>query len=236
MVDTSTPRSRAAATAEAIEKYMLEQQLEPGDALPTEAELCERLGVSRSSVREALQRLQALDIVSVRQGSGAVVGGLSLQPLVRTLVLRNSLHGDRLAAMREVVATRRVLDLGLGRKIVMTFAGKPHPDLHALVDEMERLARQGERFFDADMAFHRDMLQGVRNGLLEELTTSMWLVHMAALPLLPPVDSEGMMQTALAHREILLAAERGDALGYLEAVERHYAPLEEALRLGGAAS
>jgi len=75
----------------AIKSYILRHGLHPGDRLPTESALCADLGVSRSSVREALRKLQALDIVTVRQGSGSYVGDMSLQPLVETLVLRAAL-------------------------------------------------------------------------------------------------------------------------------------------------
>lgn len=229
--------NRATATVEAIEQYMLDQQLKPGDPLPTEAALCEKLDVSRSSVREALQQLQALDIVTVRQGRGATVGPMSLSPLVRTLVLRSSLQGDNLSSLREVVATRKVLDLGLARQVVKNFAGRPHPQLHALVDQMIAAAQRGERFLDEDIEFHTAMLRELDNELIEQLTRSMWLVHMAAMPLLPDAGSESMMKTALSHRDMLEAAESGDALGYLQAVESHYAPLEQTLEdLGSDAS
>ncbi|PTK34592.1 FadR family transcriptional regulator, partial [Staphylococcus hominis] len=76
---------------DAIKAYILKHQLTTGDPLPTEAKLCADLGVSRSSVREALRKLEALDIISVRQGRGSVVGQMSMQPLVETLVLKNAL-------------------------------------------------------------------------------------------------------------------------------------------------
>ena len=221
--------NRAQATVDAIEQYMLSQQLKPGDPLPTEAAFSDQLGVSRSSVREALQQLQALDIVTVRQGRGASVGEMSLRPLVRTLVLRSSLQGDNLDSLREVVATRKTLDLGLAREVVMAFVGRQHPQLHDLVDEMVELAERGERFLDQDIAFHTGILDVLGNKLVEQLTSSMWLVHMAAMPHLPAAASGDMVKTAIAHGDMLRAAESGDALGYLSAVEQHYAPLEASL-------
>ena len=82
---------------DAIKSYILRHGLHPGDRLPTESALCADLGVSRSSVREALRRLQALDIVTVRQGSGSYVGEMSMQPLVETLVQDIAFHSGLLA-------------------------------------------------------------------------------------------------------------------------------------------
>lgn len=60
--------NRSAATTDAIKAYILRQGLAPGDPLPSEARLCADLQVSRSSVREALRTLQALDIVVIKRG------------------------------------------------------------------------------------------------------------------------------------------------------------------------
>ena len=74
--------SRTETTMEAIEQYIVANHLQPGDPLPTESALCDSLGVSRSSVREALRQLKALEIVDVQQGRGAFVGDMTLRPLI----------------------------------------------------------------------------------------------------------------------------------------------------------
>ena len=80
--------------------------LKPGDALPTKAELCDTLGVSRSSVREAIRTLSTLDIVDVRHGHGTYVGPMSLDPRVEALVFRGVLSPDgSFEALREVVGS-----------------------------------------------------------------------------------------------------------------------------------
>lgn len=76
---------------EGIKRYILDERLRPGDPLPTEPALCEALGASRSSVREAVKILDALDIVDVRHGHGTYVGRLSLSALVESLTFRGLL-------------------------------------------------------------------------------------------------------------------------------------------------
>lgn len=216
--------NRAEATMDAIEQYILTKQLKPGDPLPTEANLCADLGVSRSSVREALRQLQALDIVVVRQGRGAFVGDMSLRPLVKTLVLRSSIATDSFGSLREVVAVRKLLDIGVAQQVVDTMAGERHEDLHALVEEMVRKADAGKKFLDEDIAFHQGLLSGVENSLVLQLTSAMWMIHMAVVPSLPNVEA-GLLATAQAHEAMLVTAEAGDKEGYEAAVAEHYRPL-----------
>ena len=57
-------------SGEQIDKYLADQDLGPGDRLPSERELSALLGVSRPSLREAIKSLQAEGRLSVRHGQG----------------------------------------------------------------------------------------------------------------------------------------------------------------------
>ena len=56
-----------------IRQMVLSGQLKPGDALPPERELAVRLGVSRSSLREAIRALEVVNVLETRHGSGNFV-------------------------------------------------------------------------------------------------------------------------------------------------------------------
>ncbi|MGV9184953.1 FadR/GntR family transcriptional regulator [Arcanobacterium canis] len=219
---------------DSIKAYILSHRLQPGDPILTEAELCNYLGVSRSSVREALRKLEALDIIKVRQGRGTFVGEMSLQPLVNTLVLRNALENTDTErgrnALSDVVATRLALDRGIASDLVQALAGTHNPELHDIVVTMEEKATKGERYLDEDIAFHSALLKTVGNELLSQLTSAMWLVHQAIIPQLSTPSSPELLHTARAHALMLEAAEAGDVDAYLEALEAHYAPLQELVR------
>lgn len=222
--------NRSAATTDAIKAYILRQGLAPGDPLPTEARLCADLQVSRSSVREALRTLQALDIVVIKRGRGTFVGEMSLKPMVETLVLRSALgQKSNTTSLREVVKVRRYLDLGLAQDITAAMAGTSNPELRELVTTMKRRAERGEKFMEEDIAFHNSLLEQVGSALTQQLTASMWLVHMAVVPDLGPPKNDGQINTAKAHEQMLDAAESGDAEAYRQAVWEHYAHLEQLL-------
>ncbi|MBP7241135.1 GntR family transcriptional regulator [Amaricoccus sp.] len=219
-------RMRRSTTAEQIKRLILRRGLRPGDAIPTEADLCQELGVSRSSVREAIRTLATLDIVEVRHGHGTVVGGMSLAPLVETLVFRGVLYpGDDLAALREVVELRCSLDLALADRIVEAHRGRSNPSLARLVKQMRIRAEKEQPFLQEDRQFHAELLAPIGNRLAGQLVTAFWDIHTAVLPRLGLALPSDLRQTALAHGDILDAAQGGDAEAYRRAVIDHYGPL-----------
>ncbi|MFD4261565.1 FadR/GntR family transcriptional regulator [Streptomyces sp. NPDC058534] len=222
--------SRRATTTGRIKDFILVEGLGPGDLLPTEAELCERLGVSRSSVREAIRTLSTLGIVDVRHGHGTYVGSMSLDALVEMLVFRGVLSpGDDLRALRDVVEIRQVLDHGMAERIVASLAGTSNPDLHALVDEMVSVAAEGRTFPQQDRAFHTGLLARLDNKLVGQLVSAFWEVHTVVVPTLGLSVAADMDQTARAHGLMLDAAEAGDVAAFHTAVTAHYDPIGRAL-------
>lgn len=224
------PARRRWTPVDAIKSYILERQLHPGDPMPTETELCAELGVSRSSVREAMRTLASLDIVNIRHGHGTYVGNLSLAPLVSGLVFRSTLNTDQsFRTLREVVALRIALDLGVTDELVQIHQGHQNPDLRALVDTMREQMARGESFAEADGAFHRELLQGVDNDLVRELVSAFWEIHTAVVPRLGIAPDTSISDTVEAHGLMLDALESGDPDAYRLAVMAHYQPLLRAI-------
>ena len=69
----SAPRAVPEYALQAIRQLIADEDYRPGDALPSQRDLAERLGVSRTSLREALSSLSALGMVSVQPGKGVFV-------------------------------------------------------------------------------------------------------------------------------------------------------------------
>lgn len=228
MTETASGKSRMlrSTTAEQIKKLILLSGLRPGDPIPTEPELCEKLGVSRSSVREAIRTLATLDIVDVRHGHGTRVGRMSLAPLVETLVFRGVLApGDDLAALREVVEMRSVFDLALADRVVEAHRGKENASLARLVEQMRAKACKEQTFLAEDRQFHAELLAPIGNQLAGQLVTAFWDVHTAVLPRLGLALPADLRKTAQAHADMLHAAQTGDRDAYRRAVIDHYEPL-----------
>ena len=72
-MNASAPRAVPEYALQAIRRLIEDEGYRPGDALPSQRDLAERLGVSRASLREALSSLSALGLVSVQAGKGVFV-------------------------------------------------------------------------------------------------------------------------------------------------------------------
>lgn len=223
-------RSRGEQAASAIKQLILERRLRPGDPLPTEGELVDALGVSRSSIREAVRTLQSLDIVMTRHGRGMEVGQLSFAPMVESAIFRARLNStEDLRPLREIVEIRTQLDLSIGDELIERFAGRPQEHLRTLVQQMRERHSACTPFIDLDESFHRALFEATGNQTLTSLMLGFWEVHVRSAPLLdvPPADES--RATVDAHAAIVDALETGDADAYRTAVQEHYRPLRNLL-------
>ncbi|GHH66812.1 transcriptional regulator [Streptosporangium violaceochromogenes] len=233
-IDSISQGSRGAMprrneVAERIKQYILHNRLRPGDALPTEAELCAAIGASRSSVREAIKTLIALDIVEVRHGYGTYVGRLSLAALVESLAFRGLLsRADDFRVLSELVEVRQTIEQGLAAPIVAALDDPLRARLTELAERMAERAGRGETFVDQDREFHLLLMEPLGNELITQLTAAFWDVHAIVAPTLHTTP-EAVRETVDAHRAIVDAAVAQDVTRFAEAVAAHYAPIRRHL-------
>ncbi|WP_303290190.1 GntR family transcriptional regulator [Marinobacter sp. SS5-14b] len=99
-INQITPKRLADTIVEQLETMILEGTLQPGQRLPPERALAEQFGVSRPSLREAVQRLAAKGLLTSRQGGGNFVtdslGASFSDPLIKLLENRPEAHRDLL--------------------------------------------------------------------------------------------------------------------------------------------
>lgn len=212
--------------ADEIKRHMLDNRMRPGDLLPTESALCATLGASRSSVREAVKSLAALDIVEVRHGHGTYVGGLGLSALAESVTFRGLLSpDDDFRAYADLVDVRELFERGNADGIVAALTPAQLDALDDLVTEMARHPAGGDGFTAADRAFHTLLVAPLGNDLISQLTQAFWDSYATVGPQLDMVTLDDERQTLAAHRAIVDAARSGDASAFAAAIGAHYAPV-----------
>ncbi|GAA1501718.1 FadR/GntR family transcriptional regulator [Dactylosporangium maewongense] len=215
------------AVTEQIKTYIIENRLKPGDSLPTEAELCEALNASRSSLREAIKTLAALDIVEVRHGFGMFVGRLSLSSLVESLTFRGLLSPeDDFQVLLDLIEVRQLFEQGMAGRIIERFDEGQLAELDRLVDQLDA-GGAGESLVDTDRAFHDLLMQPLGNQLITQLNGAFWDVYTIVAPYLGIANREENADTVSAHRAMVEAVRRRDAASFAAAVVAHYAPVRQ---------
>ncbi|MGV9800307.1 FadR/GntR family transcriptional regulator [Mycobacterium sp. NPDC003449] len=208
-----------------IKEYILTNRLSPGDPLPTENELSQRLNVSRSRIREAVKTLSALDIVEVRHGYGTYVGQLSFRAMVESLVFRGMLNAEEgFHVFAELVDFRELIETSLAGQIMERLTPQAALSMRRLTEAMAEKAARGQEFAAEDRGFHLLLMQ-TTGSLAVGMTGAFWDVHaLATQSLGPPDDLPGTVQ---AHVAILDAIESGDAERLRTAIRAHYVPIRE---------
>jgi DNA-binding FadR family transcriptional regulator len=200
--------------ADALRESILSGELAAGTALPPERELCERYGVGRTTVREALRALQTKGL-AVAAGPTSPLrvvapGALTTEPLRDTLA--NLLQLGRVP-LDDLIGLRIALE-GAGAEQAAT--RKPRPDFTAARDQLAFMRAAGtdiEAFETADIRFHLELVQASGN---EALTLVMLAVrHTVQKTLLAHLQSLArprptLTQLIVEHEGILKAVVEGD--------------------------
>ncbi len=155
--------------AEQIRDAIVSGQLEIGDRLPTEDELAQRYGVSRPSVREALKRLAAQNLVRARRGptGGNFVVRPSFDELAESLSgAATLLIGIGELGIEEIIEARRVLQRSCLELAVTNATESDIRQLETALARQQNPQISDEAFCRADVAFHRALVDATGNGML----------------------------------------------------------------------
>lgn len=133
-----------------------------GVLLPSERELCMRFGVSRTVIREALQVLAARGIVTIRRGVGVTVGSAAQQPVLDYFDLLLRQEG---ATVGELLELRRVLEVGVTGLAAQRATLEDIAAMEQSLQVMHARPDSPDGYVDADVEFHRLIVQGAHNRL-----------------------------------------------------------------------
>jgi DNA-binding FadR family transcriptional regulator len=225
MAKTLKPLTRApllhVSVQDAIKDFIFENNLQPGDALPSENELADQLGVSRNSVREAVKSLVSLGVVESRRGSGLYVQSFSLGPLLDNLPFALMSTSD-LQALEDLLEVRRILEVAMIERAMQSFTDEDIAYFDVLLARMLILAQRGQPLLREDPEFHQHLFHKVGNAVLLKLLDIFWIVFRKASQHAGIVDAKPM-STYLDHVAIVEAIKAGDVEAARLALDRHYA-------------
>lgn len=219
-----------AVTDEAIDKIkdmLIRGELKAGDRLPPEKELSERLGLSRSSMREAVKALELIRVLDVRRGDGTYVTSLDAKLLNEAVGFVVELHQDR--SVLELFEVRRILEPASA----FLAAGKIKPDeltsLRATMDGIDE-DTDVEDLVAHDLEFHGIITRAAGNAYLASLLEALSSRTVRARVWRGLTQEKAVAHTLAEHKAIADALERGDAELVRALVTVHISGVEAWLR------
>ncbi len=180
-----------------IKKYIFDNKLIPGDALPSQLSMAESMGASRTSVREAIKTMEAKGWVKVINGKGIFVEQID-----------NSYMGGeqksqyRLRMLKEYFEVRRALE-GYAIEVATKNASDEElQEISKLLEKIESRFYDNKSQCDLDLEFHRKILEISKNSLLIHMTNNL-LQQTTGVWNMKDKEAEILTQSIPSHRTVM---------------------------------
>src|SRR6516225_7313580 len=134
--------------------------LRAGDRLPREADLAAELGLSRSSLREAVRALSLIHVLDVRQGDGTYVTSLEPGRLLEAMSFIVDFHRDD--TVLEFLEVRRILEPAATALAALRMPAEDLPELERILASV-KVDSPVDDFVAADLEFHKRIAIGAGN-------------------------------------------------------------------------
>ena len=201
---------------EQIKEMISSGEWKPGDKIPAETELAETMGVSRVSIRAALQKLSGLGLIERKQGRGTIVCDLSNGQQINGLVPMLVLMPPTIMAMHEY---RMILECGAAELAALRSDDSTIQRLEENLAVMERMNAADEDCAVVDVEFHNIIAEATQNPLIiktQQVMRDSFLECMRTYKRLTDVRSGYYY-----HRNLIEALRNRDAFGARKTMEEH---------------
>lgn len=208
-------------------------ELKPGDAMPSERELMSSFGVGRPAIREAMQALANMGLVSISHGERARVQELTAQSIIRQVDQSAHIMLSRSSDSLEHLKNARLFfERGMMRVAAEKATAEDIATLRDILDQQRRALGDAAKFLAADMRFHTRIAAISGNPIFVSVSEAMlgWLkaYHVELL-----IWSGKEKFTLAEHEDIISAIAAHDADEAEAALVRHLERSRNLYGLGG---
>ncbi len=174
-----------------IRQYIVDQNLQPGDSLPTEQQLCQKLGVSRNVLREAIKSMEVMGLIEACPGRGTELREFNFEFLLQNVLCFAGKDQDR--RFNELASLQKTLELSYIRPVFQAISPETVKELRACADELRLAEAQSLTAFRLHHRFNTLLYRDVDNRLLRDLLNAVDIMQLhyhstGALPDLPAPD------------------------------------------------
>jgi len=204
-----------------IKDLVLHKKLNPGEKLPSERELAERLRVGRPAIREALRSLEMIGLIEVHQGRGSFVKELDFGSYIGTL--KDSVSFTLLSesvSLEDFYSGRKLIEPAIARLVAEKRAAEDLQSLETLVKDTRSALNESERFIKYSAIFHEEMAKMTRNKVVQ--FSIEFLLTMSPRARLQRFSKRSFREmVACDHERIVDYIRRRDGQGASREMERH---------------
>jgi GntR family transcriptional repressor for pyruvate dehydrogenase complex len=225
MARVVTAQTLTQAVAEHLRTLIHHGEVGPGDRLPAERELAERLGVARISVREAIKILQQHGYVTVRRGA---LGGTYVTELTQPLEKWRMRMRTQAGEFDGMIDFRIALETDAARLAAVRRDRSDLATLRTAIRSLGQVDSGHAAFRLADSQFHRGLAQAARNARLEAAIESVRGELFSPHDLFPYVDP--VEESRRDHQQIYNAVRDGDPDAAASAMREHIERTRHQLR------
>lgn len=207
------------SVATSLQSRILSGEWPAGARIPTELDLCDLFGVSRTVVRDAVQTLVAQGLLEVRQGSGTTVAEPKEDPATTALVL---LLGRSSVTVGDVLDARAPIEIGLTLQAAERGTTQDWLALRKVLNELRVAVETGDHKAAERLhrRWHHGVLAACHMPALEILLRPLQAI--VAVTSLPPRLDDKSYWDVEAHEAVLRSLEEGDADGAQRAMVKHF--------------
>lgn len=208
--------------ASRLESLIRQGVWKPGDLLPSERELAQQFGVSRTAIRDALRSLEILGWIAIRQGEGTRVRGSwsGLERFVSHALERSDL-------IQDLVEFRELMEPQLAALAAKRINAEQLQRLQGIIEEQKKKVNDPLAFLEADLRFHECISEAAGNHLSMEIIKVLYagLQEVRLRSLSRTFNPE---KSLAGHIAILEAIRLRDPQGAFAAMKAHLKDVEEA--------
>ena len=200
---------------EQIIGYINENGLQPGDQLPNEVDLMNKLKVGRGTIREAIKSLNSKGVVIIKRGIGTFVAdqpGISDDPLGFTF------ETDKTKVLMDALEVRLLIEPQMIIKTIDNISAKQLKELSDLADEIESLINKNKDYTVQDIEFHTLLARVSGNRVIGKLIP---IIAGAIEQAIDVTDKSLVQETIITHRLIVEAVANKVKEGASKAMARH---------------
>lgn len=241
MSSTTTPRLGAHRTPAArlgvqvvhdLVSAIVTGEVAPGDLLPTETELCENFGVSRTVIRESMKRLEEKGMVSVVQGRGTQIAPQSEWNILDRVVLGTMIENDEtLGILDELAVVRGQLESSIAAAAASARSDDELRVIQGHLDTMHATAEERDAFAAADVAFHFAVMDVAGDRLASGIARSLSKRAGESSRYYGAPGADAVRLTLEEHQRVYDAIEAGDSDAAAREMRDHIALAWERRRI-----